>query len=346
MRAHKDAAMKPHYSHRRIQRGVSLIEIMVALVIGSVLTAGVINLFLSSKQSYRIQESTTELQENARFALQVMDYGVRMADHWGGVDGSGISGSPTVTGIGGCDSAWILSASEGIRGYEGTSTTAPLPAGCLDDDDYVASSDILVVRYASPNDIVADADLGSATNANTIFVRTELGTGGKLFKGSEGVPAGLPAQDGTYNYPYTTDIYFLRPCSEKGGTKCTSSDDGGSPISTLSRLTLVNGTLTQQPLVEGVEQLQVEYGIDINRDQNADRYVTATTLDGDATLFWSDVINARISTIVRANTTDTSYMPSGNPFAMAGNFSFTPPTDKYRRRMYTNVVQIRNRSRF
>lgn len=54
------------------QRGFSLVEIMVALTISLILMAGVIQIFLSSRASYRLQNGMARLQENGRFAMDFL----------------------------------------------------------------------------------------------------------------------------------------------------------------------------------------------------------------------------------------------------------------------------------
>lgn len=64
---------------RGYQRGVTLVELMVAMVIGLIITAGVLNVFTSSKQSYRTVQASSELQENARYAMEVLQQNLRQA---------------------------------------------------------------------------------------------------------------------------------------------------------------------------------------------------------------------------------------------------------------------------
>ncbi|CAD6874078.1 PilW family protein [Methylomonas fluvii] len=65
------------------QRGMTLIEIMIALLIGAFLLTGIIQIFIGSRQSYRMQESMSRLQENGRFALEFLAHDIRMAGFWG-----------------------------------------------------------------------------------------------------------------------------------------------------------------------------------------------------------------------------------------------------------------------
>ena len=63
----------------RFVRGLSLVELMVALVVGLLLTAGAISVFLSNKRTHEVTSGLSRLQENARFALETMLRDLRMA---------------------------------------------------------------------------------------------------------------------------------------------------------------------------------------------------------------------------------------------------------------------------
>jgi type IV pilus assembly protein PilW len=65
----------------RAERGLSLVELMVAMAIGLVITVVIANLFLGTKQSYRLQDDVSRIQENARFAAQVLERTVRLAGY-------------------------------------------------------------------------------------------------------------------------------------------------------------------------------------------------------------------------------------------------------------------------
>ncbi|MCB1919533.1 MAG: PilW family protein [Candidatus Competibacteraceae bacterium] len=64
------------------QRGFTMVEILVALVISLFLVAGVIQLFIGSKQTYRGYDALSRIQENGRFALEAMARDIRMARYF------------------------------------------------------------------------------------------------------------------------------------------------------------------------------------------------------------------------------------------------------------------------
>ena len=67
--------------NKHFQTGLSLIEIMIALLIGAFLIGGVLQIFIGSKQTYRMQEALSRLQENGRFAMDFLAKDIRMAGY-------------------------------------------------------------------------------------------------------------------------------------------------------------------------------------------------------------------------------------------------------------------------
>lgn len=69
--------------YKSSQRGLTIIELMIAMLLGIFLTAGIIQIFISAKQAYRLQENISRLQENGRFAMDFLTKGIRMAGFTG-----------------------------------------------------------------------------------------------------------------------------------------------------------------------------------------------------------------------------------------------------------------------
>jgi type IV pilus assembly protein PilW len=100
-------------------RGVSLVEMMIALTVGLVLVGGAIQIFTANKQTYNVQEALSRLQENARFAIELISQDVRMAGY-AGCGGSNVpianSVSLVVAAAGGGE--W-MNDSSAITGFNG-----------------------------------------------------------------------------------------------------------------------------------------------------------------------------------------------------------------------------------
>ena len=308
----------PKGPERRASRGFSLIELMIALLLGALVVAGLINVLMANRQAYHLQEANNFNQQNMRFAMDRIGWSLRMADFWGGASSAAITGTPTVTGKGDCTAAWVLAVASGavpgaggVFGYDGNSggfTNFPL-SGCIGSDtaNYVSGSDILVVRYADA-DAVPTSGGTSGILPGKVYLQARTGVRGELF--ADTVPADLPNSDqGVSTYPYALEMYYLRPCSDPGtGGVCSASSDGGNPIPTLMRVRLQDdGTLINEPVVEGVEQLQFEYGVHAagSTDPTPTEYVSADEVTADGRT-WADVTSVRVGYVLRSQTRDTA----------------------------------------
>lgn len=329
------------------QNGFSLVEVMISIVIALILLAGIIQLFISNKQAYRIQEGLSLLNENARYSLSQLQYHLRMADHWGGVQPDAIDDSiaPAITGD--CLAGYATD-NMGLEGYEGGASVPADLAACLPAGDYVANSDIVVIRFGgTPQTRVLTADL----EANDLYVRSSAGRYGMLFQGSNvaALPGDLydasdPDPDNIHNYPYKFVAYFVRPCSaQSAGTAgvCDAADD---TTPTLTRLTLNGTTLVQEDVAEGIEQLQMLYGIDTNGNLNADTYLPAASI---AASDWPSVVSVRFDMVVRSPEIDISLDATGETYNMVSDYTYTVPASakSHRRKLYSSVIQIRNQTR-
>ena len=98
------------------QAGFSLVEIMIALLIGLFLLGGILQMFSANQQTYRMQSSLARLQENGRIALDFLARDIRIAGYWGCL--SGLNSVPSITDIDGTDNNAV--AGDGID--DGTDT--------------------------------------------------------------------------------------------------------------------------------------------------------------------------------------------------------------------------------
>jgi type IV pilus assembly protein PilW len=289
-----------HFSLRKAAQGFSLIEMMIAIAIGIILSIGLIQVMVAGKTAAQATQGANFMQENARFAVSQLTYSIQMADHWGPSNPdkgqntaaalaaynamvavcpglASTSASTYVTG----ENWWTL----GTYGITGN-PSATLGADCLPDWDLASQSDTLVVRYADSNFIqCVDAactttNPAGAVQAGALYVRTAiakdmiLATGTEITNLSTGTYATpLDAgyfespdhanQDGLYTFPYRLEIYYIRSCSTPIGGSCTpAAVDNGNKIKTLWRRRLDDGgNLILEPVVEGIEKMTLEYGL-------------------------------------------------------------------------------------
>lgn len=144
------------------QVGFTLIELLVAMTLGLFLMTGVISAFLSAKQSYAQQDALGQMQENARFSLEMLARETRMAG-FGGCSGD-ISVANTL------DSGYTGSAtsfSDGLIGYLGDTTNSTFPTS-FKASSAVGTDAIIIHTVDSDNSLVVD-DSHQPNSANIPF---------------------------------------------------------------------------------------------------------------------------------------------------------------------------------
>lgn len=330
------------------QQGLSLIELMVSVAMGLFMLLGLTSILVSSQSANRFFSDIGEMQENGRFGADLLAQSIAMSDHWGGAPTGSITATAgIINAVGNCDQAWVANFTEGIRGYEGGANLAAviangLPANCVTAAQYLANTDMLVVRYASTQGMATD--LTGAAEVNRLYVRAQAGSVGVLFSGSTDLTAAFTPEGGWLIYPFVVELFFVSPCSDVN-TGCT---DG---IPTLSRLTIhknsaVANQLTIEPLVPGVEELQFEYGQDSDGDDVVDLYENAGAI---AAADWADVVNVRFSMLVRTEQADpgftdtNTYVTTGFMASNAVAAGVPVAAQSFRRKQYSRVILVRNR---
>ncbi|NGY06281.1 PilW family protein [Solimonas terrae] len=132
------------------QRGFSLIELMIAMVLGLVVIGGATSVFLSNKQSYRSNQALGQVQENARIAFELIARDVRQA----GLTGCGNSGrvgnvlnnaKPAVT-----TPAWYVDFDTPIRGYNDGDNDPAVTTG-TGSAQRISTTDSLALIGANPS---------------------------------------------------------------------------------------------------------------------------------------------------------------------------------------------------
>ena len=339
----------------RTQHGLTLVEVMVSIVVGLIMLSGIISIFLSNKQAYRLQESTNVLNENARYALNQLQYDLRMGEHWAGLEPSDVEVDAPLQALAiatACSESPAISGT-GFVGIEGDTTS---PLDCIPDDDYQPDTDILIVRYAAPERVPSN----TAMLSTDIFVRTAIGRRGIIFQGTniDGLPDSirptsphptaeneLNLEPQAANYRYHTVVYFIRKCAsqDRGVPDVCDADDDTTP--TLARLVLDGPALVQEDVVAGVEQMQLGFGLsDRTVDPPEIEYLDATTIETNGD--WDKVANVQVSLVVRGEQFDVAYVDE-REFDMYGDFTYTPvgADRQYRRKLFNFSVQIRNQTR-
>jgi type IV pilus assembly protein PilW len=141
---------------RRRHRGLSLVELMVGLAIGALLTIGLIQVFAASRATSQMQEGLSRVQENGRFATQYLQRQMRMVGYMGcGADVGRVAQASFVNHLamfdGSVPGGTAYRFQRPLEGF--TNGTMTLPAEFTGISGMVTNSDVLVLRVFSEESV-------------------------------------------------------------------------------------------------------------------------------------------------------------------------------------------------
>jgi len=367
--------------------GLSLIELLIAMVLGLTLAAGVVQIYVGTSATERSQTARLHIQENGRFALNFLANEIRMAGYLGclgsmegnsandtldhpvnstvqpgfGVQGWEADGTApgeiansvnNVATIASTNAEWTANAFAGFNiptvqavpnsdilrlwgGVGNASVVSAIdnsgadPVITTTTDAGVAVNDFLIISDCEQVDFVQACNVVDAGVTTTITLSTAcpMGNIASAFVTSA-APAELIRLQGSLFYVGKRD------------------NDATNPPS-LFRATLdTDGTIAApQEMVEGVESMQLLYGVNVDQDVRAtvDAWVTAEDV-----FDWDEVIAIRINLLMQSVEPGTVPEPQAYTFngvdydGGVGNGAL--PQDERVRRIFQTTLTLRNRS--
>ncbi len=359
--------------------GFSLIELMVAMALGVFILAGVIQIFISNKQSYRLQEGQSRVQENARYVLELLGRDVREAGYTGCRGLNKIStyriGNPPLPSFD------ISSAVIGRWWDQSTTSWSATPPTAI--ANVTAGTDVLTLQKgescgatltgntsASNANVKVSAPNDCGLTAGDVTMVTDCSTAHILRATS--VSSGSPTQtiahasnQNTANHLCTsyTNAY---PASNNGACPTGSAKIYTSPpaqllkfssityfirpgtngLPSLWRLENTSAVSASNPveLVEGVENMQITYGLGVSGIASSyapdTTFPTPPTAPGGGTPNdWGDVISARIELLFES--IDENLTIGDQVFTYNG--ATVTGSDGRIRRVFSTTITIRNR---
>lgn len=339
------------------QLGFSLVELMIALVIGLILIGGVIQIFVGSKVTYSTQAALSKVQENGRFAMSFLSRDIRQAGYTG--CSSNTTTANTIRNASGALPSFLdldnmvtgLDSMNGVDSFDrvplaGTDVIEVKfvdPTSACDIDKHVPTSanlhcnashnfqrgEILVVTDCSHTAVFQFAKAGTS---NEIVVH---GAGNSVSPGNctkgLGAPVDCSSANGT-SYQYSNGS-VMRMASYR---YYVATSTFGEPSLYREAITNTGGTygISSRELVEGIENLQILYGEDTSGNGSADYYVPFSDVaDAD------DIVSVRVSILVRS-IEDEIVQGSQSLLFNGATSTFN---DGRLRKVFTSTIALRNR---
>ncbi|MFT7373182.1 MAG: type IV pilus assembly protein PilW [Oleiphilaceae bacterium] len=288
------------------QKGFTLIELMISILLGSFLMLGLFQLFQSSSQTNRLQNAYARTMENALVAIELLSRDIRMADFRGcsaitaitnhldttdsdydaatmdflaqGLDGQNNVNNQTIDGTSVINNTDVLLIRGSRDACSGTGRMMPSLSSAsmfVSTDCEVEANQIVMLSNCSAGELFTITNVTPATVA---------GNTKKTIVHNTGNPAAGAVKNTTKTFAgiYSSESYLLVPYVKQ---YFLAEGTNGPSL-------FVNDSGIEQELVPGVTSLQFEYGEDTNGDGAVDTYKDAATANMD------EVINIRTTLVV------------------------------------------------
>ena len=281
--------------------GLTLVELMVSLLLGSVLSLAISKVYLEGIRNFVVQEEMARIQDNGRLSLSLLNRELQIAGFYGGTPSEALPSTAVSTDCIGFGN-WaldIIVPIDVISDFKGAGPGSMRTANgvdftCLPGEEIAPGTDVLSIKRTAGNYTVKQGAYqgDSIAKTNQWYMRLEdFGNNrGWFYHRSGGFPSEDISPDGNVDYwEYYARIFYIRKYSEvvTDGipTLCVESLGGGSTL----------GTMASQCLVEGVEELQIEFGIDDDFDTTPN-WFTGTPTGGEM----ANAVVARIYLLMRS----------------------------------------------
>lgn len=325
-------------------RGFSLVEFMVAIAVGLVVLAVVVALYSSmSRSSAALTNASQEIQ-NGGYAVRSLADDLRHAGYYGGAY------SPLTSALAAlpdpCETNDMVALRAAlalpVQGYDAPATA---PIACIPAADFVPGTDVLVLRRASTV-ITPVAGLNAQdvylqnnndwTDANNPVLNRGVAANFALLNRDGATPADI--------HKYFVRVYYVSRCHlyATGATACSAAADGGRPVPTLRMLELGVGSggggaqMSSIALAEGVENFQVDYGVDSSGQGTAQNFVTSPASLAD----WSNVTEIKLNFLVRNPQATPGYADTKT--YTLGLATPITPGGAFKRHVFTEHVRLTN----
>ncbi|KTC65513.1 Tfp pilus assembly protein PilW (plasmid) [Legionella adelaidensis] len=326
-------------------KGFSIIEAMIAITLGTLLVATAGSVYISNKNTFRIQEALSRLQENGRVANYFLNKEIRMAGFQGCAGENFVTMTNNVK-----DPSKVLLYDTPLYGFEGLAGAfnPNLPTHLT--GKVLAGTDAIEIRMAANTGVQLRSDMNKSNNPILVYDRLGVKAGevvvisnclvGDIFIAGGDTNATAITHTVTNNLSndlttaYTAGAQVMRYIYYAFYVKDSGRTNGDNqPIYALVRQDVLGNEVE---IVDGIERMKISYGVDLNSDKTADRYQTAAEVNSDNN--WNKVISIKLN-LLFATIENVAPRPQSYQF---NGVTYTP-TDRKLRREWESYITIRNR---
>lgn len=318
------------------QRGFTLLEAMLSLMIGIIVLSGVMSVFIGMRTTSAETSGYGELQENARFAISLLSDDLLLQDFWGdyGLSISGDSLNASIPGAPAMPAAPALEC-QGQGTNNGTYPLTGLGVGnfrtlwgetataagvtnmsCI--SDARPNSDVIQIKRVISNPNIVPSNGFSYFTSNT--------DEGAIYS----LPGAVPVIANSRTWQYQHHIYYV-------------SDT--TPTLMKWRLT---SQMTNEPVVDGIERIYFMYGVSTVTDPTqpgygvVNAYLSAANMTANG--LWDNtttlLLSVKVYVLARTMLADNKYT-NNNTYILGDQAPYTPG-DNFRRLLLSSTVTLFN----
>lgn len=288
-------------------RGITLVELMIAMAIGVGLIAAAVSLYAKGRSAYRVNESVARIQEQARFALAVIEPDIEMAGHYGFTNDPGTLLLPEIPSS--LEACGPLDVATPVQGANGAFAfpCAAYQSGA------VVGADTLTLRRVDTRDARPEAN-----RLQVYATRFTALTSQRLFV--DGAAPGVTDANHRVHNLMVRTYYIARDSVGRRG------------FPALRVKSLARGGFDEDEVMSGVEDLQVQFGV------GGARYVDPEDAD-------SPVVAVRVWFRVRSDEPDASFID--NRTYRYADVTYRPSGAErhFRRAVISRTIAVRNARR-
>ena len=324
------------------QRGFTLVELLIGITLGLLVVGTVLSVYLGASRGLAHTDRYARMQENGRYALDMLAEDLAMTDFWGRMLATDAISTSLTSPIGDCGADIDVFAPDSaimVVEHHASPTTSHFTPCTAIEDVRRAGTDLLVLKrvagqptaqtFVDVNDADGDGDtaetltLGASDLQNgSVYLRANAATASLINDASAGNAPALEQQD----WLYEPRVYFVRDWF----------DSAGDGVPTLCRVGLSGLALTDTDcLVQGIEHVHLQFGVDADDDGVPNLYTSQPS-----TAQIESAVTVRVFVLARSVTEDP-FHDDVKSYRL-GDVVVPAANDGYYRNVYSTTVTLRN----
>jgi type IV pilus assembly protein PilW len=319
------------------QKGFTILEFLISMFIGMLILGGVIVTYVSMKSTTRDTMAIGELQETGRLTLSILRRDIEQIGFWGtfyeaefSIDNTTSVANPDPDCFGGLNNGSFPDTTPtNFRPVYAEVSDGNKMLGCIDDSK--ENTNVIQVKFLEGRQMTPI----SVSNTNRYYFIAEQEKAQFITGDTAKNP--LPTVNATL-WPYSHHVYYINEQEITINNRRTIV-----PVLMRKRLT-VEGGLTTEPIMEGIEDMRMVFGIDSDADSKVDTYYSTKDMTPALWENTDGILTVQVFLLVRSLEADADLELTSQTYTLGldDDKRVHTFTDKFRRTVFTTTIRLNN----